>query len=110
MKYLFLAYDHSSPYSEENMDTRKFNALRDSGLEAKDLQERIVLDATIKYEVLTKTRLSKMLKRPNRLWTNLHYIFIMLIILKLILRQGKPNTILKTGLQPYQTLESWLMD
>ena len=37
MKYLFLAYDHSSPYSEENYETRKFNALRDSGLEARDL-------------------------------------------------------------------------
>ena len=37
MKYLFLAYDHSSPYCEENSETRKFNALRDSGLEARDL-------------------------------------------------------------------------
>ena len=62
MKYLFLAYDHSSPYSEENSETRKFNALRDSGLEARDLQDKIVLNASIKYEVLTKTRLSKMLE------------------------------------------------
>ena len=42
--------------------SRKRYSLQDCGLEESDLINQIVFNASIKYEVLTKSRLSKMLE------------------------------------------------
>ena len=61
-KYFFLLYDNKSPYSEMDEFSRKRYSLQDCGLEESDLINQIVFNASIKYEVLTKSRLSKMLE------------------------------------------------
>ena len=60
-KYLFLIYDHSSPYAEQDKATKQHYALEDSGLTLAEIKTKEVIAASIKYEVLNKSRLSKML-------------------------------------------------
>lgn len=61
-KYLFLFHSNQSPYSEMDEQERRKYSLEDSDLSNTDLIDPIVIQAEKKYEILTKSRLSKMLE------------------------------------------------
>lgn len=61
-KYLFLFHSNQSPYSEMDEKERRKYALEDSELTNTDIINPLMVAAEKKYEVLTKSRLSKMLE------------------------------------------------
>jgi len=103
-KYLFLLYDHASPYCEENQESRKLYALQDSGLDEKDLMDNILLKASIKYEILTKSRLSKMLEAAQIAVDKFTLYFHTVDYTKIDEVTGKPQFNIKDGISSIANL------
>ena len=61
-KYLFLFHSNQSPYSEMDERERRKYSLEDAELENTEIINPIFVAAERKFEILTKSRLSKMLE------------------------------------------------
>ena len=103
-KYFFLLYDNKSPYSEMDEFSRKRYSLQDCGLEESDLINQIVFNASIKYEVLTKSRLSKMLEAAQVAVDKFTLYFHNVDYTEIDRDTGKPRYSIKDGISAVSQL------
>lgn len=97
-KYLFLMNDIESPYNEIDFDQKKKYALSDSGIDPKELLNDKFIKASLKYEVLTKTRLMKMLESAQTAVDKFTLYFHTVDYTKIDDVTGKPVFAIKDGI------------
>lgn len=96
--YLFLVNDNNSPYAEKTKEERQQYALADSGLKSSDLLNDKFIKASIKYEVVTKSRLSKMLDAAQFAIDKFTLYFHIVDYTKIDDLTGKPVFNIKDGI------------
>lgn len=104
-KYIFLLYDMNSPYSEKDFETRQKYSLEDSGLTLKDIISTEVNQASMKYEVLTKSRLSKMLEGAQIAVDKFTLYFHNVDYLDIDIETGKAKYNIKDGIAAVSALD-----